>query len=37
MSSHLKATPITLTEEERSELESLARSAKTEYRTRLKA
>jgi transposase len=37
MSSHLKATPITLSEEERSELESLARSTKTEHRTRLKA
>jgi len=37
MSSYLTATPITLTEEERAELEGLARSSKTEHRTRLKA
>jgi hypothetical protein len=32
-----EATPIVLTAEERAELESLARSMKTEHRTRLKA
>lgn len=32
-----EATPITLTPEERAELESLARSTKTEHRTRFKA
>ena len=37
MSSHLKATPIILTDQERTELESLARSTKTEHRTRMKA
>lgn len=37
MSSHLQATPITLTDEERAELEGLARSTRTEHRTRLKA
>src|ERR1700761_4188800 len=33
----LEATPVTLTSEERAELEGLARSTKTEHRTRLKA
>jgi transposase len=37
MSSQLKATPIKLTAEERTELEGLARSTRTEHRTRLKA
>ena len=37
MSSQLKATPIKLTDEERAELEGLARSTRTEHRTRLKA
>lgn len=37
MSSYLKATSISLTDEERAELEGLARSTKTEHRTRLKA
>src|SRR5512136_614259 len=37
MSSQLKATPINLTDEERTELEGLARSTRTEHRTRLKA
>jgi hypothetical protein len=37
MSSHLKATPIILTDQERTELEILARSTKTEHRTRMKA
>lgn len=37
MSSHLKATPIILTDQERTELESLARSTKTGHRTRMKA
>ena len=37
MSSLSEATPITLTEEERAELEGLARSTKTEHRLRLKA
>jgi transposase len=37
MSSLSAATPITLTSEERAELEGLARSTKTEHRTRLKA
>lgn len=37
MSSLSTATPITLTSEERAELEGLARSTKTEHRTRLKA
>src|SRR4249920_1013787 len=35
--SNLSATPIILTIEERSELEGLARSTKTEHRTRFKA
>lgn len=35
--SGLEATPITLTSEERAELEGLARSVKTEHRSRLKA
>jgi hypothetical protein len=34
---HPKATPIRLTEEERAELEGLARSTKTEYRLRQRA
>src|ERR1700761_3573322 len=33
----LEATPVTLTSEERAELEGLARSTKTEHRTRRKA
>lgn len=37
MSSIAEATPIILTDDERGELESLVRSTKTEYRTRLKA
>ena len=37
MSSLSAATPIILTSEERAELEGLARSTKTEHRTRLKA
>ncbi|MBM3575751.1 MAG: helix-turn-helix domain-containing protein, partial [Alphaproteobacteria bacterium] len=37
MSSHLKATLIILTDQERTELESLALSTKTERRTRMKA
>lgn len=37
MSSHLKATPIILIDQERAELESLARSTKTEQSTRMKA
>jgi transposase len=37
MSSQLKATPIELTDEERTELEGLARSTRTQHRTRLKA
>jgi len=37
MSSLSEATPITLAADERVELESLARSTKTEHRTRLKA
>jgi transposase len=37
MSSHLQATPINLADEERTELEGLARSIRTERRTRLKA
>jgi transposase/transposase-like protein len=37
MSSLSQATPITLTDEERAELESLARATKTEHRTRMKA
>jgi hypothetical protein len=37
MSSLCKATPIILTADERAELEGLARSTKTEQRTRLKA
>jgi hypothetical protein len=37
MSSLREATPIILTPEERAELESLARSTKTEHRTRFKA
>ncbi len=37
MSSHLKATAIILTDQERTELEILARSTKTEHRTRMKA
>lgn len=37
MSSLSEATPIVLTAEERAELEGLARSTKTEHRTRLKA
>ena len=35
--SSLEATPVALTSEERAELEGLARSSKTEHRTRLKA
>ncbi len=37
MSSLSEATPIILTAEDRAELEGLARSTKTEHRTRLKA
>lgn len=37
MSSFTEATPIILTVEERAELEALARSTKTQHRTRLKA
>lgn len=37
MSSLSQATPITLTDEERAELEGLARATKTEHRTRMKA
>ena len=37
MSSRCEATPIILTAEERAELEGLARSTKTEHRTRFKA
>jgi transposase len=37
MSNLYEATPITLTTEERVELEGLARSTRTEHRTRLKA
>jgi hypothetical protein len=37
MSSIAEATPIILTSEERPELESLARSTKTEYRARVNA
>ncbi|MFY9833549.1 MAG: helix-turn-helix domain-containing protein, partial [Methylocystis sp.] len=37
MNSLSQATPITLTDEERSELARLARSTKMEHRTRLKA
>jgi hypothetical protein len=37
MSSIAEATPIILTSEERTELESPARSTKTEYRARVKA
>jgi hypothetical protein len=37
MSGIPEATPITLTKEERAELEGLARSTKTEYRLRLRA
>src|ERR1700752_2240270 len=37
MSSLREATPIILTPEERAELETLARSTKTEHRTRFKA
>ncbi len=36
MSSLCEATPIILTADERAELEGLARSTKTEHRTRLK-
>jgi transposase len=37
MGSIAEATPVLLTDDERAELESLVRSTKTEYRTRLKA
>jgi hypothetical protein len=37
MSSIPEATPITLTQEERAELEGLARSTKTEHRMRQRA
>jgi Homeodomain-like domain len=37
MNSIAEVTPIILTSEERTELESLARSTKTEYRVRVKA
>src|ERR1700716_2456433 len=37
MGSIAEATPVLLTDDERAELESLVRSMKTEYRTRLKA